>query len=101
MKDCEEGEKGEMCGGGREGREEDTSGHNDLGERLAFLLTHVPSGIALPSGYRGKVDKHNYVKPEKHNYVKPPLQTTTVAVEKPRGQGGLKWQRRSRPGPRT
>ena len=43
MKDCEEGEKGEMCGGGREGREAEASGHNGLGERLAFLLTHVPS----------------------------------------------------------
>ena len=31
MKDCEEGEKGEMCGGGREGREEERRGHGGMG----------------------------------------------------------------------
>ena len=31
MKDCEEGEKGEMCGGGREGREEERRGDGGRG----------------------------------------------------------------------
>ena len=39
MKDCEEGEKGEMCGGGREGREEERRGDGGRGHvRLAAAI---------------------------------------------------------------
>ena len=59
MKDCEEGEKGEMCGGGREGREEERRGHGGRGpcttrsRHYDFLRApgrDMSSSIALPSG---------------------------------------------------
>lgn len=59
MKDCEEGEKGEMCGGGREGREEERRGDGGRGpcttrsRHYDFLRApgrDMSSSIALPSG---------------------------------------------------
>ena len=44
MKDCEEGEQGEMCGGGREGREEERRGDGEGAHVLLAAAIMISCG---------------------------------------------------------